>query len=90
MHQERAATDAQRLWRHAWWRSLPAVAAGQVYALDANSYFARPGPRVVQGAALLAYLMHRVESDVTPQRGWLRVQPPDQPTAAAAAGAAQP
>ena len=46
--QERAAKDTQALWRHDWWRALPAVKAGRVYALDANSYFARPGPRVVQ------------------------------------------
>lgn len=76
--QERAARDTQQLWRHGWWRALPAVKAGRVYALDANSYFARPGPRVVQGAALLAYLLHGVESDVTPQGGWLRVEPPTE------------
>ena len=46
--QERAARDTQALWRHEWWKALPAVKAGRVYALDANSYFARPGPRVVQ------------------------------------------
>jgi iron complex transport system substrate-binding protein len=37
---------------------LPAVRNGRVYAVDANSYFARPGPRVVDGAELLAYLIH--------------------------------
>lgn len=30
----------------------------QVYAVDANSYFARPGPRVVEGVELLAHLIH--------------------------------
>jgi len=29
-----------------------------VYAVDANSYFARPGPRVVDGVELLAHLIH--------------------------------
>jgi iron complex transport system substrate-binding protein len=38
--------------------NLPAVRAGRVYAVDANSYFARPGPRVVEGAELLAHLIH--------------------------------
>jgi iron complex transport system substrate-binding protein len=38
--------------------NLPAVRAGRVYAVDANSYFARPGPRVVDGAELLAHLIH--------------------------------
>ena len=37
---------------------LPAVRNGRVYAVDANSYFARPGPRVVEGAELLAELIH--------------------------------
>lgn len=37
---------------------LPAVRNGRVYAVDANSYFARPGPRVVEGAELLARLIH--------------------------------
>jgi iron complex transport system substrate-binding protein len=38
--------------------ALPAVRNGRVYAVDANSYFARPGPRVVEGAELLARLIH--------------------------------
>jgi len=38
--------------------NLPAVRNGRVYAVDANSYFARPGPRVVEGAELLARLIH--------------------------------
>jgi iron complex transport system substrate-binding protein len=36
-------------------RRLPGV---EVYAVDANAYFARPGPRVVEGVELLAYLFH--------------------------------
>jgi iron complex transport system substrate-binding protein len=38
--------------------NLPAVKTGNVFAVDANSYFARPGPRVVEGAELLARLIH--------------------------------
>lgn len=37
---------------------LPAVKSGRVYAVDANSYFARPGPRVIEGAELLAQIVH--------------------------------
>lgn len=40
------------------WEQLPAVRQGRVYAVDANSYFARPGPRVVDGIELLAHLIH--------------------------------
>jgi len=46
---------------------LPAVRDNRVYAVDANSYFARPGPRVVEGAELLAQLIHPELFD-TPQR----------------------
>ena len=37
---------------------LPAVKANRVYAVDANSFFARPGPRVVEGAELLSHIIH--------------------------------
>ena len=40
------------------WDQLPAVKNGRVYAVDANSYFARPGPRIVDGVELLAHLIH--------------------------------
>lgn len=37
---------------------LPAARAGEVWAVDATSYFSRPGPRVVEGAEILARLLH--------------------------------
>jgi iron complex transport system substrate-binding protein len=40
------------------WSDLPAVREGRVYAVDANAYFARPGPRLVDGIELLAHLFH--------------------------------
>jgi iron complex transport system substrate-binding protein len=40
------------------WSEIPAVRNGRVYCVDANSYFARPGPRVVEGTELLAHLIH--------------------------------
>jgi len=43
------------------WSDLPAVKAGRVFAVDANSYFARPAPRLVDGVELLAHLFHPVE-----------------------------
>jgi iron complex transport system substrate-binding protein len=46
------------LTRYNGWESLPAVQKNRVYAVDANSYFARPGPRVVDGLELLAHLIH--------------------------------
>jgi hypothetical protein len=40
------------------WSALPAVKDGRVYAVDANAYFARPGPRLVEGMESLAHLIH--------------------------------
>lgn len=40
------------------WRDLPAVQRRRVYALDANSYFSRPGPRLADGIAILAEIIH--------------------------------
>lgn len=39
-------------------KRLPAIGETTVYAVDANSYFARPGPRVAEGVELLAHLFH--------------------------------
>lgn len=49
---------ARSLESYPGWSDLPAVRNGRVYAVDANSYFARPGPRVVEGTELLAHLIH--------------------------------
>jgi|SRR5579871_2725352 iron complex transport system substrate-binding protein len=40
------------------WHDIPAVRNGQVYALEANSYFSRPGPRLVTGLEILAKVLH--------------------------------
>jgi iron complex transport system substrate-binding protein len=39
-------------------RELPRVPGAKLFAVDANAYFARPGPRVVEGIELLAHLFH--------------------------------
>jgi len=50
------ALDSARLPRG--WSELPAVREGQVWAVDATAYFSRPGPRVVEGAEILARVIH--------------------------------
>lgn len=47
-----------KLFGNPGWSELPAVRNNRVYAVDANSYFARPGPRVVEGTELLSHLIH--------------------------------
>ena len=39
-------------------RSMPRELNARVYAVDANAYFARPGPRLAEGVELLAHLFH--------------------------------
>ena len=54
---------------------MPQVSDAAVYAVDANAYFARPGPRVVEGVELLAHLFH---PDLVPwsrtERPWERIR----------------
>ena len=40
------------------WSAIPAVQSGHVYALEANSYFSRPGPRLIAGIEALAGVFH--------------------------------
>jgi iron complex transport system substrate-binding protein len=42
----------------AGWSELPAVRTGNVFAVDGNSYFSRPGPRLVDGLEFLAQVIH--------------------------------
>ena len=40
------------------WFDLPAVKNNEVWAVDASAYFSRPAPRVVDGAEILAKILH--------------------------------
>lgn len=53
-----AVQQARQLIKQPGWSGLPAVRKGQIYAVNANAYFAKPGPRVVDGVELLAHLIH--------------------------------
>jgi iron complex transport system substrate-binding protein len=57
-HLEKTVALAEKLSALPHWQDLPAVRSGRVFAVDASSYFARPGPRVVEGTELLAHLFH--------------------------------
>jgi iron complex transport system substrate-binding protein len=39
-------------------RTVPKVPGATTFAVDANAYFARPGPRVAEGVELLGHLFH--------------------------------
>jgi iron complex transport system substrate-binding protein len=55
---KKAADQARQLFAYPHWADIPAVRENRVYVVDANSYFARPGPRIVEGTELLAHLLH--------------------------------
>jgi iron complex transport system substrate-binding protein len=59
----------------AGWSELPAVRDGNVWAVDATSYFSRPGPRVIDGAEILARILHPDVAGPPEQRHAVRVPP---------------
>jgi iron complex transport system substrate-binding protein len=54
----RAAGEARVLPGIPGWEELPAVRNGRVWAVDANSYYSRPAPRLVEGVEILAGILH--------------------------------
>jgi iron complex transport system substrate-binding protein len=72
---DKVIEQAPQLYNYPGWADLPAVRQGRVYAVDANSYFARPGPRVVEGTELLAHLIHpRLFSWEGPEGAYRRLE----------------
>ena len=56
------------------WDSLPAAQKGQVYVVDASSYFSRSGPRLVDGLEIMAEILHpELFSGMVPEGGVARV-----------------
>ncbi len=63
------------------WKGLRAVREGRVYAVNGSAYFNRPGPRVVDGVAILAEIFHPdVCRGLAPPGSWARLHLP-QPVA---------
>ena len=54
----RAAGEARVLPGIPGWEDLAAVRNGRVWAVDANSYYSRPAPRLVEGVEILAGILH--------------------------------
>jgi iron complex transport system substrate-binding protein len=55
---EEAEDEAGRLWEQPYFADTPAARNGNVFAVDAASYFSRPGPRIVDGLEILAWCVH--------------------------------
>ena len=70
------AAEWARASRPAGWEDLRAVRRGEVFALDARAYFTRPGPRVIEGIAMLAELFDpQGFVDQAPPDAWIPVGP---------------
>jgi len=54
----RSRQDAQLLTQLPEWQQLHATKTGRVYITDGNSYFNRPGPRLVDSLEILAEILH--------------------------------
>ncbi|HEX9123674.1 MAG TPA: cobalamin-binding protein [Actinomycetota bacterium] len=61
---EEAEEEAAELMANAEFAETPAAREGSVFAVDATSYFSRPGPRIVDGLEILAWAVH---ADVFPE-----------------------
>ncbi len=55
---EKTLGEINTVMQHEEWFSLPSTGKGQIYIFDANSYFSRPGPRVVDGLEIFAKTIH--------------------------------
>ena len=55
---KRTMLEYEKLSENWKWNSLGAVEQGQVYAVNANEYFSKPGPRTVTGLEILAKIIH--------------------------------
>ncbi len=54
----RTRQEATLLTQRSGWEKLHATQAGRVYITDGNSYFNRPGPRLVDSLEILAEILH--------------------------------
>ncbi|MDE1828738.1 MAG: cobalamin-binding protein [Thaumarchaeota archaeon] len=55
---KRTMQEYERIADKEEWKSLRAVKQGQVYAVNANEYFSKPGPRTITGLELLAKIIN--------------------------------
>jgi iron complex transport system substrate-binding protein len=71
---EDAEEEAKSLFRRYDFAETPAARAGDVYAVDATSYFSRPGPRIVDGLEILAWAIHPTAFPEPPPDRITRIQ----------------
>jgi iron complex transport system substrate-binding protein len=73
---EEAEEEAVKLWELPPFAETPAARNGNVFAVDATSFFSRPGPRVVDGLEILAWAVHPEAYPEPPTGTIARLRPP--------------
>ncbi len=74
-HLRDALAEWRRLQRPPFWEEILAVKKRQVFVVDGSAYFSRPGPRVVDGIAMLAEIFDPdAFVDIAPPQGWTPVE----------------
>jgi iron complex transport system substrate-binding protein len=71
---EEAEEEAAQVLAHPEIRETPAARNGNVFAVDATSFFSRPGPRVVDGVEILAWAAHPEAYPEPPQGSVTRLR----------------
>lgn len=70
---ERTTAETRLIADHPGWRGLRAVQAGEAYVVDANSFFSRPGPRLVGSVEIMAEILYPERFDFGRKgRDWAR------------------
>jgi iron complex transport system substrate-binding protein len=55
---KRTILEYEKLYRNEKWQKLKAVKQGEVYVVNANEYFSKPGPRSIVGLEILAKIIN--------------------------------
>jgi len=70
-----AVAEWARTRRPRWWTRLEAVRRGQVFVVDGEAYYSRPGPRIVDGISMLAEIFDPdAFVDTSPVAAWTPVE----------------
>lgn len=63
-HTHEVESELKKIPFPAEWLALRAVRNNHVFAVDASSYFSRPGPRIAEGVTVLADLFRRIPRSI--------------------------
>jgi iron complex transport system substrate-binding protein len=72
---DEAEEEGATLFEMPYFAETPAARNGNVFAVDATSYFSRPGPRLVDGLEILAWAVHPEAYREPPKGAIARLRP---------------